>query len=166
MRKFLLVIIFLGLNGCMTAQEAAMKFDAQPASQLCYDYYSTPDYNIWKPDRAASIQRRGIDCTPYVAKALRDKRLTDGLIGLGQALSTTTPTTSTGYSTTTGFTKVCYYNGPTGQTAITVPRVSICPLTHSHNMAGLTKVCTYNTPTGQKAITVSKVSICPIRYPG
>jgi hypothetical protein len=163
MRKLFLITIFLALNGCMTTQEAAMKFDSQPASRLCYDYFNLPDYNIWKHDRRASIVRRNLDCTPYMAKALRDKRVTEGLLSLGQALST--PTTSTGYSTTTGLTKVCYYNGPSGQTAITVPRVSICPITHSHNIAGLTKVCTYNTATGQKALTVSRVSVCPIVYP-
>ena len=65
MRKLLLVIIFLGLNGCMTAQEAAMKYDSQPASKLCYDYFNLPDYNIWQPDRRASIIRRNLDCSPY-----------------------------------------------------------------------------------------------------
>ena len=151
----------------MTAQEAAMKYDAMPATKLCMDYYSYPDYNIWQSDRAASIRRRGLDCTPYMAEGLAKRRRDEALISLGQALSTPTPTpgTSTGFSTATGLTKVCYYNGPSGQTAITVPRVSICPITHSHNIAGLTKVCTYNTATGQKALTVSRVSICPIVYP-
>ena len=166
MRKLLLVIIFLGLNGCMTAQEAAMKYDSQPASKLCYDYFNLPDYNIWQPDRRASIIRRNLDCSPYMAKALRDKRVTDGLISLGQALSTPTPTTSTGYSTSTGFTKVCYYNGVGGQSAITVPSTSICPLTHTHNISGFTKICSYpNAMGGPKALTVSSTSICPLTYP-
>ena len=166
MRKLLLVIIFLGLNGCMTAQEAAMKYDSQPASKLCYDYFNLPDYNIWQPDRRASIIRRNLDCSPYMAKALRDKRVTEGLISLGQALSTPTPTTSTGYSTSTGFTKVCYYSGASGPSALTVRSTAICPISHTHNVTGLTKVCTYNNEVGgPKAITVRSTAICPIRYP-
>ena len=158
--------ILLSLNGCMTAQEAAIKFDSQPASRICYDYYGTPDYNIWKSDRAASIRRRGLDCSPYIAKAQRDLRISEGLISLGQALSTPTPTTSTGYSTSTGFTKVCYYNGVGGQSAITVPSTSICPLTYSHNISGFTKVCHYpNAMGGPKALTVKLPSICPLTYP-
>ena len=101
-----------------------------------------------------------------MAKALRDKRVTEGLISLGQALSTPTPTTSTGYSTSTGFTKVCYYNGVGGQSAITVPSTSICPLTHAHNVSGFTKICSYpNAMGGPKALTVSSTSICPLTYP-
>jgi hypothetical protein len=165
MKKLFLIIIFLALNGCMTAQEAAMKFDSQPASKICYDYYGTPDYNIWKSDRAASIRRRGIDCSPYIAKAQRDLRITQGLIGLGQALSTPTTTTST--STNMGFTKVCYYDGVGGPAALTVRSTSICPITYSHNISGFTKICHYpNAMGGPKAITVKSPSICPLRYPG
>ena len=72
---------------------------------------------------------------------------------------------SYGSSTASGFTKVCYYNGPGGQSARTVSSTAICPLTHSSGMSGFTKVCTYNTIGGQKAITVNSVSICPIVYP-
>ena len=166
MKKLFLIIVFFGLNGCMTAQEAAMKYDAMPASKLCYDYYNVPEYNIWQSDRVASIRRRGLDCSPYMAKALRDKRITEGLISLGQVLSTPTPTTSTGYSTSTGFTKVCYYNGVGGRSAITVPSTSICPLTYSHNISGFTKVCHYpNAMGGPKALTVRSPSICPLTYP-
>ena len=157
--------ILLSLNGCMTAEEAAIKFDSQPASRICYDYYGTPDYNIWKSDRAASIRRRGIDCSPYIAKAQRDLRITQGLIGLGQALSTPTTTTST--STNMGFTKVCYYDGVGGPAALTVKSTSICPITYSHNISGFTKICHYpNAMGGPKAITVKSPSICPLRYPG
>ena len=165
MKKLFLVIIFFGLNGCMTAQEAAMKYDAMPASKLCYDYYNVPEYNIWQSDRAASIRRRGLDCSPYMAKAIRDKRITEGLLTLGQALSTPTPTPST--STSMGFTKVCYYDGAGGPAALTVRATSICPITYSHNISGFTKICHYpNAMGGPKAITVKSHSICPLRYPG
>ena len=158
--------ILLSMNGCMTAQEAAMKYDAMPASKLCFAYYSLPDYNIWQSDRAASIRRRGLDCSPYMAEGLAKRRSTEALISLGQALSTPTPTTSTGYSTSTGFTKVCYYNGVGGQSAITVSSTSICPLTHSHNISGFTKICHYpNAMGGPKALTVNSTSICPLTYP-
>ena len=167
MKKIILSILTcIGLSGCMTAQEAAMKYDSQPASQICYDYFNLPEYNIWQPDRKASIIRRNLDCTPYMAKALRDKRVTEGLLSLGQALSTPTPTTNTGISTATGFTKVCYYDGVGGPSALTVSSTSICPLTHSHNISGFTKICHYpNEIGGPKALTVRSTSICPISYP-
>ena len=96
MKKLFLIIVFFGLNGCMTAQYAAMKYDAMPASKLCYDYY----------------------------------------------------------------------NGVGGQSAITVPSTSICPLTYSHNISGFTKVCHYpNAFGGPKALTVKSPSICPLTYP-
>ena len=101
-------------------------------------------------------------CFLFYAKRRRD----EALISLGQALSTPTPTTSTGYSTSTGFTKVCYYNGVGGRSAITVPSTSICPLTYSHNISGFTKVCHYpNAFGGPKALTVKSPSICPLTYP-
>ena len=168
MKKLVLVIIFLGLTGCMTAQEAAMKFDAQPASRLCYDYYSSPHNNIWKSDRAASIRRRGLDCSPYIGEAQRDLAFSQALIGIGKILTTPTPTTSTGYSTSSsGFTKVCYYDGVGGPSALTISSLSICPLSHSHNISGFTKICHYpNAMGGPKAFTTTSLAICPLAYPG
>ena len=169
--KKLLTLIFsmvalLNLSACMTTQEAAIKYNNQPASKLCYDYFNLPEYNIWQGDRRAAIIRRGIDCTPYMAKALRDRRISEGLMSLGMALSQPTPTTSTGYSTSTGFTKVCYYDGVGGPSAITVSSTSICPLTHSHNISGFTKICHYpKAMGGPKALTVPSTSICPLSYP-
>jgi hypothetical protein len=96
----------------------------------------------------------------------RNKRITEGLLSVGQALSQPQTTTTTGFSTSTGLTKVCYYDGPTGQSAITVGRATVCPITNTTNVSGLTKVCTYNTPTGQKAVTIGRAMVCPVRYPG
>jgi hypothetical protein len=166
LKKIFLFIIFLSLNGCMSAQEIQANFDSKPASKICYDYYNYPDYNIWQGDRLASIKRRGLDCTPYMAEAIRNKRITEGLLSVGQALSQPQTTTTTGFSTSTGLTKVCYYDGPTGQSAITVGRATVCPITNTTNVSGLTKVCTYNTPTGQKAVTIGRAMVCPVRYPG
>ena len=72
---------------------------------------------------------------------------------------------SSSSNVTSGFTKVCYYNGVGGQSSRTVSSTSICPLTNSSGMSGFTKVCTYNTIGGKKAITVNSVSLCPIAYP-
>ena len=165
MKKLFLIIIFLGLNGCMSAQEIQANFDSKPASTICYNYYRFPDYNIWQGDRLASIKRRALDCTPYMADGMRSKRITEGLISVGQALSTPTTTTST--STSMGFTKVCYYDGVGGPAALTVKSTSICPITYSHNISGFTKICHYpNAMGGPKAITVKSPSICPLSYPG
>ena len=163
-------VVLINLTACMTTQEAAALYDGMSEKELCTSYYSNEDYNIWQGDRFASIQRRGLNCSPYVAEGLRKKRASQafqaGLAAASAALGNQTQTTtSTGNSLSTGFTKVCYYNGVGGQSAITVPSVSICPLTYSHNISGFTKVCTYpNAMGGPKALTVSSVSICPLRY--
>ena len=84
---------------------------------------------------------------------------------LGALAGSNQTTTSTGTSLSTGFTKVCYYNGVGGQSAITVASTSICPITNSSNVSGFTKVCNYpNAMGGPKALTVSSTSICPIKY--
>ena len=88
-------------------------------------------------------------------------QLNCGLYGVGCGSSSQ----SSSYSVTSGFTKVCYYNGVGGQSSRTVSSTSICPLTNSSGMSGFTKVCTYNVIGGQKAITVSSTSICPLVYP-
>ena len=88
-------------------------------------------------------------------------QLNCGLYGVGCG----TASRSSASSATSGFTKVCYYNGVGGQSARTVSSTTICPLTNSSGMSGFTKVCTYNTIGGQKAITVNSVSLCPIVYP-
>jgi len=88
-------------------------------------------------------------------------QLNCGLYGVGCG----TTSRSSASSVTSGFTKVCYYNGPGGQSARTVSSTSICPLTHTPRLSGFTKVCTYNTIGGQKAITVGSTTICPLVYP-
>tara|TARA_B100000965_G_scaffold386055_1_gene387908 strand:- start:70 stop:450 length:381 start_codon:yes stop_codon:yes gene_type:complete len=103
-------------------------------------------------------------CMDMTAQDWQD--LSRGLNDINNALYGTNNTSSSysNNSTNTGFTKVCYYNGPGGQSALTVPSVSICPLTHTPSISGFTKVCTYNTIGGQKALTVPSVSICPLTY--
>lgn len=65
----------------------------------------------------------------------------------------------------TGITKVCYYDGIGGPSALTVPSSSICPLNHK-KMSGFTKICEYpNSIGGPKALTVPSTSICPVSYP-
>ncbi len=74
---------------------------------------------------------------------------------------------SSGTSLSSGFTKVCYYDGMSGPSALTVFANSICPLSHSHNISGMTKVCNYpNAMGGPKAITISTMRNCPLNYPG
>ena len=165
-RVFISISCLLTLSGCMTAQEIQSKYDNQPASKICYDYFNLPEYNIWQGDRAASIRRRGIDCTPYMADALRNRRITEGLLSLGQSLSQPKSYSTTGTNLKTGFTKVCRYNGPAGPAAMTVSSTTICPPTMNINIAGPTKVCYYEEIGGEKAITVKSTSICPISFPG
>jgi len=169
MRRFLKLIIglaiLINLNACMTAEEALTKYNNMPEKDLCVDYFKFPDYNYWQGDRRAAILRRGIDCTPYMAEGLRKARALNALEGTLETLSKQQPTTSTGTSLSTGFTKVCYYDGVGGPSALTVSATSICPLSHSSNITGFTKVCNYpNAIGGPKALTVSSTSICPVKY--
>ena len=170
MKKFfrlaLLILALINLNACMTTQEAAVHFDKQTPKELCTDFMSLPDYNIWYEDRKASIIRRNIDCSPYAADAHRRAKLLNALEAGAYALSQPTSTTSTGYSTSTGFTKVCYYDGIGGPSALTISSTGICPLSYSHNITGFTKICHYpNEMGGPKALTISSTGICPISYP-
>ena len=159
-------VALINLNACMTTEEAAAKYNSMSAQELCTSYYSNEDYNIWQPDIRASIQRRGLNCSPYVAEGLRKKSNSRAFeAALGALAGSNQTTTSTGTSLSTGFTKVCYYNGVGGQSAITVASTSICPITNSSNVSGFTKVCNYpNAMGGPKALTVSSTSICPIKY--
>ena len=159
-------IALINLSACMTTQEAAALYDGMSEEELCTSYYSNEDYNIWQADRFASIQRRGLNCSAYVAEGLRKKRASQAFqAALGAAAAGSQTTTSTGTSLSTGFTKVCYYNGVGGQSAITVASTSICPLSNSSNVSGFTKVCNYpNAMGGPKALTVSSTSICPVKY--
>ena len=158
-------IALINLSACMTTQEAAVHFDKQTPKELCMDFMSLPDYNYWYEDRKASIIRRNIDCSPYAADAHKRARLLNALEAGTYALSQPTTTTTTGTSLSTGFTKVCYYDGVGGRSALTVSATSICPLTHSSNITGFTKVCNYpNAIGGPKALTVSSTSICPATY--
>ena len=166
MRKIFLGLVLFSLSSCATPQENRAYFDSLPASKICYDYYSLPSGNIWQGYRAETIQRRGLDCQPYIGEALKDKRVTEALIGFGNALSQNPAGRSSGYSNTTGFTKVCNYSGPGGPSAITIPSTSICPPTHSSGISGFTKICSYpNEIGGPKAFTIPSTSICPIVYP-
>ncbi len=175
MKRFLTlafsVFALVNLSGCMTAEEARAKYNAMPASKLCIDYMTYPNYNIWQEDRASAIARRGIDCSPYArqaqAKIQSDQAFTNALIMLNQSLNTNTTNTNTyGTSLSTGFSKVCYYDGVGGPSALTVSSTSICPLTYSNNISGFTKICHYpNAMGGPKALTVSSTSICPLSYP-
>ena len=86
-----------------------------------------------------------------------------GAYALSQPSNTST---KSGTSLSTGFTKVCYYDGVGGPSALTVRSTSICPLTYSHNVSGFTKICHYpKAMGGPKALTVPSTSICPINYP-
>ena len=175
MRKFFIltfsIFALIHLSGCMTSQEARAKFNTQSKERLCMDYLTLPTYNIYYEDRRAVIINKGIDCSPYAAQAQAklqsDQALMNALVILNQSMNTnTTNTTSYGTSLSTGFTKVCYYDGVGGPSALTVSSISICPLSYSHNISGFTKICHYpNAIGGPKALTVSSVSICPLNYP-
>tara|TARA_B100000787_G_C16088227_1_gene247678 strand:- start:97 stop:624 length:528 start_codon:yes stop_codon:yes gene_type:complete len=164
-------VALINLNACMTTQEAAQLYNNMSEQELCMGYLTNTDINIYQQDRRASIQRRGLNCSSYAgaaqAKLQADQAMWNSLHSLNQALNNTSSSygNSSGSSLTTGFTKVCYYNGVGGQSAITVSSVSLCPLTNSHNISGFTKVCTYpNAMGGPKAITVPSVSLCPLSY--
>ena len=60
------------------------------------------------------------------------QNISRGLNDLNNALygGNNTSSSYSNNSANTGFTKVCYYNGIGGQSALTVSSVSICPLTY------------------------------------
>ena len=157
----------INLNACLSTQEAAAQYDSWSEELLCTSYYANESYNWYQPDRLASIQRRGLDCSPYAAAGLRKRNTLRALEAGANALSQPSNTsTKSGTSLSTGFTKVCYYDGVGGPSALTVRSTSICPLTYSHNISGFTKICHYpKAMGGAKALTVPSTSICPISYP-
>ena len=169
MKKILGVIVLgLLLQGCATTEEIAAEYDNMSEERLCIFRYKFPDYNHWMPHVVSAIKRRNIDCSPYAAEGTRQGRVLNALeAGTSAAAKTlgNQQNTTTGTSLSTGFTKVCYYNGVGGQSAITVASTSICPVTNSSNVSGFTKVCNYpNAMGGPKALTVSSTSICPVKY--
>ena len=169
MKRFLMLAFsmfaLINLNACMTTEQAAIKYNSMSQKKLCVDYYKFPDYNIWQGDRRAAIIRRGIDCSPYMAEGLRKARAMRALQAGLNTLANQPTSPSTGTSLSTGFTKVCYYDGIGGPSALTVSSTSICPLTYSNNISGFTKICHYpNEIGGPKALTVSSTSICPLTY--
>ena len=100
-----------------------------------------------------------------MAEGLRKARGMRALQAGLNAIDNQPANTSTGTSLSTGFTKVCYYDGIGGPSALTVSSTSICPLTYSNNISGFTKICHYpNEIGGPKALTVSSTSICPLTY--
>ena len=167
--KKLLGIIVLGLllQGCATTEEIAAEYDNMSEERLCIFRYKFPDYNYWMPHVKSAIKRRNIDCSPYAAEGKRQGRVLNVLeAGTSAAASTlgNQQNTSTGTTLSNGFTKVCYYSGVGGRSAITVSATAMCPQSHSHNITGQTKVCLYDGDSGQKALTVSSGSMCPARY--
>jgi len=130
------------------------------------------DSEIW-PNFLFAIKKRGIDCRPYVEMAAykynRDRAAWDTMYRAVDALGAPKKTNQSTYSsgtTSNGFTKVCYYNGMNGPSALTVSSLAICPLSHSHSVTGMTKVCNYpNGLGGPKAITISTMRNCPLTYP-
>ena len=170
-KVFCLLFVTIILSGCVpTKQEVINKYFNQPASELCYNYYRYPAHNDWQPYRAAVINKRGLDCSPWKAAGLKKRNRDAKWMAIGNALSTVgnagkAMSNTTGSSTSSGFTKVCNYKGTGGYSALVVSATSICPSTHSSNISGFTKVCRYpNAIGGPKAITVSSTAICPVKY--
>jgi len=132
-------VALISLNGCMTTQEAAAKYDNMSAEDLCFSYLSLPDYNIWQGDRRASIQRRGLDCSPYAAAALRRAKLLNALEGTANAISTQTNTSA---STSSGPTYIF----------------------SSSYISGQNRICVYKFGTSEKIKTMAGIGLCPSKY--
>ena len=178
MKKFhatlLGLFLLIGLNNCVSNPEATQaSFDRKNKQDLCMDYLYYDWMNIYQSYRATAIKKRNIDCRPYVEMAAykynRDRAAWDTMYRAVDALGTvgsTQQTYSSGTSST-GFTKVCYYQSAMGNSALTISSLSICPISHTPNISGYTKVCNYpNAMGGAKALTIKQLSICPINYPG
>ncbi len=127
----------------MTAEQARVHYDQQSEMKLCVDYMSLPEINIYQADRAAAIQRRGIDCSPYIEmarlKSQRDDAFQETLFRLNQMNLGTTNNYSYGTSsavgflkgeTISGFNKICFYDKLGDTYTINIPNTSLCPLTN------------------------------------
>ena len=163
------------LNGCvMSREEAAAYYGGFSDQELCMSYLTADPINIYQSDRRAEINKRRLDCSPWSEMARlkyqQERAAWDAAYGIVGALGNSggsTSYSSSGTSLSSGFTKVCYYDGMSGPSALTVLSTSICPLSHSHNISGMTKVCNYpNAMGGPKAITVSTMHGCPLNYDG
>ena len=170
--------LLVGLNGCVSNPEATQaEFDQRSPQRLCMHYLTTDGLNIYRPYSKRAIIKRNIDCRPYAEMARiayeNERAMWNSLYGAVGALDTALGTnqsstySSSGTSLSSGYTKVCRYDGMSGPSALTVLANSICPLSHSHNISGMTKICNYpNAMGGPKAITVSTMDSCPLNYPG
>ena len=170
------LLLLIGLNNCVSNPEATQaNYDRMNQQDLCMSYLYYDWMNIYQSYRAEAIRKRGIDCRPYVEMAAykynRDRaawnsmyRAIDSLGTVGNTQSSSS--SSTGKSLSTSITRVCYYDGMSGPSALTISAGSICPITHSHNISGMTKVCNYPYAMGgPKAMTWSTMKNCPLSYP-
>jgi hypothetical protein len=65
MKLIVSAIVALGIAGCASQEEAALKYQTTPSMQLCVDYMTLPTINIYQEARAREIERRGVDCSQY-----------------------------------------------------------------------------------------------------
>ena len=126
------------LSGC-----AAPNFASYDTRKLCMSYLTYPSHNIWQNHRKRELSARGENCSAYYAAAqqrLKAERQFDNAIralsvmGGSNNLAPTTPASgAVGFlksETISGTNKICYYDRLGSGYALTIPRTSLCPLTH------------------------------------
>ena len=133
--KFLTLIPLLGVMlSCTSASTIATDSDMQ----LCSDYLSYPDYNIWHDTRAREISRRGIDCTQYLGIANQRIKANQAAQQVLQGIANTGTTNNTNT-----YKEYCIKKGEYKQ--------------------GLNKVCQYSCTGNAHAITIASTAICPLQ---
>ncbi len=73
MKLILIFLTVLMLNSCSsysTWRESNIeKYDNMSARALCMSFLTTSNENIWQDEKEDVIQKRNIDCSPYVEEA-------------------------------------------------------------------------------------------------
>ena len=135
-------LLLVGLNSCVSnPEETQASFDRESDMDLCVGYMYYDWMNIYQQYRARAIQKRNIDCRPYVEIAARkynmDRAAWNSLYEAVDSLNTSGATTQSSSNNQKGFLqgetkdrfiKICYYRGVRGTYTLNIKVTELCPL--------------------------------------
>ena len=139
MKKILLGLGLLFLNGCYTYEENRDFFMKQSEGELCMNYLTLPSWNAYQNYRYAAIQTRNIDCRPYLEQARLRGAREDAIIGVLQGMSNTNRPGLPSYSGPTHYFQRSY-------------------------VSGTNRICIYKSGNSEKVLTIGAVQSCPLQY--
>ena len=137
-------LLLVVLNSCVSNPEATQaQFDKYSEKDLCMGYLYYDWMNIYQQYRANAINKRGIDCRPYVEMAAykykRDRAAWDAMYRAVDSLGTPRGSTQSSSSSSSSFKR--------------------------EEINGTTKICYYQTLNGVKAYNTTSTTLCPMSYP-